>query len=65
MPVEGFKGHVATDGSLAGKTGTWEEEEHVVRQWCSLIVVKRWRPLHGMYSSVEAELEVQRTIKRA
>ena len=23
LPVEGFKGHVATDGSLLGKTGKW------------------------------------------
>ena len=23
MPVEGFKGHVATDGSLPGKVGKW------------------------------------------
>ena len=23
MPVEGFKGHVATDGSSSGKTGKW------------------------------------------
>ena len=27
MPGEGFKGHVATDGSLLGQTGQWE---HVV-----------------------------------
>ena len=24
MQVEGFRGHVATDGSLSGKTGKWE-----------------------------------------
>ena len=24
MQVEGFRGHVATDGSLLGKTGKWE-----------------------------------------
>ena len=23
MPAEGFKGHVATDGSLSGKLGKW------------------------------------------
>ena len=23
MQVEGFRGHVATDGSLLGKTGKW------------------------------------------
>ena len=61
MPAEGFKGHVATDGSLrtAGKWGAcgWsvmqlDDDEEL------------W-PLHGTYGSTEAELEVQRTIKRA
>ena len=27
--------------------------------------MKRWEPLYGMYGTVEAELEIQRTIKRA
>ena len=62
MPVEGFKGHVATDGSLLGKTGK--------RGACGWAVVQldydqEMEPLHGMYGSVETELEVQRTIKRA
>ena len=39
--------------------------EHVVGQWCSWIMMKRWGLLHGMYGSMEAELEVQRTITRA
>ena len=30
MSVEGFKGHLATDGPSPGKTGKWE---HVVGQW--------------------------------
>ena len=38
VPMEGFKGHVATDGSLQGKTGKWEL---VVGQW-SWIMTKRW-----------------------
>ena len=54
MTVEGFKGHLATDGSLLGKAGMVQldyDEEMVL--------------LLGMYGSVEAEMEVQRTIKRA
>ena len=39
--------------------------EHVVGQWCSWIMMKNWAALHGMCGSMEAELEVQRTIKRA
>ena len=59
---KGFKGHVATDGSVLGIAGKWEA--------CGWSVVQldfdgAWRPLHGMYGSMNAELEVQRTIKRA
>ena len=62
MPAEGFKGHVATDGSLLGAVGKWRA--------CGWSVVQldhdeEVGPLHGMYGSMEAELEVQRTIKRA
>ena len=62
MPAEGFKGHVATDGSLLGKTGKWRA--------CGCAVVQldydeEMEPLHGMYGSVDMEFEVQRTIKRA
>ena len=62
MPTEGFKGHVATDGSLLGTAGKWGA--------CGLSVVQldydeELGPLLGMYGSMEAELEVQRTIKRA
>ena len=62
MPAEGFKGHVATDGSLLGNAGKWGA--------CGWAVVQldydgEWGPLHGMYGSMEAEFEVQRTIKRA
>ena len=63
-PAEGFKGHVATDGSSAGKSG--KVEEHVVGQWCSWITMRDIGAIvQGMYGSMEAELEVQRTIKRA
>ena len=62
LPVEGFKGHVATDGSLLGSAGKWRA--------CGWAVVQldhdeEMEPLHGMYGSMEAALEVQRTIKRA
>ena len=53
MPAEGFKGHVTTDGSLLETPGKWGV--------CGWSVVR----LHGMYGSMEAVLEVQRTIKRA
>ena len=59
MPVEGFKGHVATDGSLLGNAGKWKA--------CGWAVVQldydEVGPLHGMYGSMEAEYEVQRTVK--
>ena len=62
MPAEGFKGHVATDGSLLGTAGKWGA--------CGWSVVQmdydeEMELLLGMCGSVEAELEVQRTIKRA
>ena len=34
-------------------------------QWCNWIMIKSWVPLHGMYGSMEAEFEVQRTIESA
>ena len=48
MPAEEFNGHVATDGSLLVQV---DYDEALA-------------PLHGMYGSMEAEFEVQRTIKR-
>ena len=63
MPAEVFKSHVATDGSLLGPL---ESGEHVAGQWCNWILMKNWSLCMGcMYGSMEAELEVQRTIKRA
>ena len=62
MPAEGFKDQVATDGSLLEKR--WQ----VGSMWLGSGTVdynEETRPLHGMYSSMEAESEVQRTIKRA
>ena len=59
---ERLKGNVATDGSLLGKAGKWGV--------CGWAVVQldcddEMGPLLGMYGSVEADFEVQRTIKRA
>ena len=39
MPAEGFKGHIATDGSLLGTAGKWE---HVVGLCCTWITMKIW-----------------------
>ena len=62
MPAEGFKGHVATDGSLPGKAGK-------LRAFCWAVLQldfdEEVELLHGMYGSMESEFEVQRTIKRA
>ena len=62
IPAEGFKGHVATDGSLLGTAGKWR-----ARGWSVVHLDhdEELEPLHGMYGSMEAEFEVQRTIKRA
>ena len=60
MPAEGFKGHVATDGSLLGTAGKWRACGWSVQ----LDYDEALGPLHGMYGSMEAEFEVQRTIKR-
>ena len=62
MPAEGFMDHVATDGSLLGRIGKWGA--------CGWAVVQldydvEMGPLRGMYGSMEAKFEVQRTIKRA
>ena len=51
MPAEGFKGHVATDGSLLGIAGKWRA--------CGWAVVQLdhdedMGPLHGMYVSMGA-----------
>ena len=57
MPAGGFKGHVATDGSLLGKAGKSKASGWAVEQLDS---DEEMVPLHG-----EAEFEVQRTVKRA
>ena len=62
FPAEGFRDHVATDGSLLGAAEKWRA--------CGWSVVQldqdgELGPMHGMYGTLEAELEVQRTIKRS
>ena len=61
IPGEVFKGHVATDGSQLGTAGK--------RTACGWAVVQldydeEMGSLHGMFGSMEAEFEVQRTIGR-
>ena len=61
--AEGFRDHVATDGSLLGVAGKWSA--------CGWSVVQLdhddegMGPMHGMYGTLEAVLQVQRTTKRA
>ena len=62
MQVEGFRGHVASDGSVLSAAGKWRACGWAVVQ---LDYDEELDPLHGMYSSREADFEVQRTIKRA
>ena len=61
MPAEGL-GHVATDGSLLGTAGKWGACGWAV---CSWIMMERWVRCMGFCGAMEAEYEVQRTIKRA
>ena len=61
MTVEGFKVPVATDGTLPGTAGKWRACGWAVVQ---LGYDEEMRPSHGMYGSMDAALEVQRTIRR-
>ena len=59
---KGFRDHVATDGSLLVVAGKWSA--------CGWSVVQldhdeEMAPIHGMYGTLDVELDVQRTIKRA
>ena len=62
MPAEGFKGHVATDGSLLGTAGKWGACGWSVVQ---LDYDEELGPLRGIHGSMDAEFEVHRTVKRA
>ena len=53
FPAEGFKCHVAADGSLLGKTGKWRACGWSVVQ---LDYDEELGPLHGMCGSMEADL---------
>ena len=53
MPAQGFKGHVATDGSMLCTAGKWRARGWSVVQ---LNYDEDLGPLHGMYGSMEAEL---------
>ena len=57
--LQGSRGH---RGSVPGKAGQWRACGWAVVQ---LDYDEDMGPLHEMYGSVEAEFEVQRTIKRA
>ena len=54
MPVEGFWKHVTTDGVLQGASDR--------RSACGWSVAQLDR---GMYGTIDADLEAQRTIQRA
>ena len=61
-PAEGPRDHVDTGGSLLGVAGKWCA--------CGWSVVPLDRdeemlPIRGMYGTLDADLDVQRTIKRA
>ena len=59
-PSRTFHGHVASDGSLLGVTRKWGAcAPHFP------VSSRELGPKHEMYGSMEAEFEVQRTIKRA
>ena len=61
LPAEGFLSHVATDGFLLGIAGKWAP-------YGSSVVQSDFDgelgPVYGMYGTMDAYLEVQRTIKR-
>ena len=53
IPAEGFKGHVATDGSLLGTVGKWRACGWSVVQ---LDYGEDLGPLHGMYVLVPEDV---------
>ena len=57
MPGEGFQGHVTAEGSLLGVSGRW-----------SVVQVdhdEEMESMYRLYGTLDAELEVRRTIRRA
>ena len=61
MPVEAFRNLFITGGSLLGVSGRWSASGWSVVQ---LDHHEEMEPMHGMTGILDAELEVQRTIKR-
>ena len=62
IPVEDFRNHVATDGSLLGVSEKWSA--------CGWSVVQldhdeEMGPMRGIHGTLDADLEVQRTFERA
>ena len=62
MPAGGFRNHVAIDGFQLGVPGKWGACGRSVVQ---LDHDQEMGPMHGMCGTLDAELDVQRTIKRA
>ena len=62
LPARGFRDHIATDGSLLVSAGKWCACGWSVAQ---LDHDEELGPMRGMCGTLEAGLEVQRTIKRA
>ena len=62
MSAEDLRDHVVTDGSLLGVRGVWDAYGRPVVQ---LDHEEEMGPVRWMYGTLDAELEVQRTIKRA
>ena len=62
VPSEGSRIHVATDGSLLGVSS---KSSACGRSVVQLDHDEEVGPMHGMHSTLDAELEVQRTIERA
>ena len=56
LPAEGFKDHVATDGSLLRRAGKWRACGWTVVQ---LDYDEEMGPSHGMDGSMQVEFEVQ------
>ena len=56
MPVEAFRNHVATDGSLLGFSGMW-----TACGWSVMCLHhdEEMGPMHGMYGTLGPKLEVQ------
>ena len=61
MPVEGSRNHVVTDGSLLGVSGRWR-----ARGWSAVQLDHdvEMGPTRGVHGTLDAEIQVQPTIKK-